>query len=247
LCTFGKIFRYLPPPFPTNYNPTANILTGGSLPMKNISLLAALPIAILLGLPGLPAAADAEPSAGGAAATVADPAAMKDPLLPDIMSPGEKLLWGEHGWMRSLAGLPLNEESREKEMGIRRTMLTLHQAGGYVTLASMLATAFCGQMIINGHESYEDYKSGLAWTTVGLYFTTAAFSLLSPPPIIRRSGFSSLTVHKTLAWVHFSGMLITPILGTFIEDEHKVRIFHQTAGYVTTAAFAGAMISITLF
>jgi uncharacterized membrane protein len=149
--------------------------------------------------------------------------------------------------MRSLAGLPLNEESREKEMGIRRTMLTLHQVGGYVTLASMIATAFAGQMIINGHESYEDIKAPLAWTTVGLYFTTASLALLTPPPVIRREGFSSLTIHKSLAWVHFTGMIITPILGTFIEDEHKVRIFHQTSGYITTAAFAGAMLSITLF
>lgn len=210
-------------------------------------LLAAMPIALLLCMPSSFAASAPSETGESAAAAAAEPAVQKDPLLPDIMSPGEKIMWGEHGWMRALAGLPLNEESREKEMGIRRTMLTLHQVGGYVTLASMLATAFCGQMIINGNESYEDAKGALAWTTVGLYFTTAAFSLLSPPPVIRRPGFSSLTVHKTLAWVHFSGMMITPILGTLIEDQRKLRVFHQTAGYVTTAAFAGAMISITLF
>jgi hypothetical protein len=226
--------------------------------MKKNRLFSALSIAILLGIPSLSkAAASAQTKATSASAETSfaatesapagDPAAMKDPLLPDIMSPGEKLMWGEHGWMRTIAGLPLNEESREKEMGIRRTMLTLHQAGGYVTLASMLATAFCGQMIINGNYSYEKYKAPLAWTTVGLYFTTAAFSLLSPPPIIRRPGFSSLTLHKSLAWVHFSGMMITPILGTLIEDEQNLRVFHQTAGYVTTAAFAGAMLSITFF
>lgn len=181
------------------------------------------------------------------AAPATDVAALKDPLLPAIMSPGEKLMWGEHGWMRSIAGLPLNEDSREKEMGIRRTMLTLHQIGGYTTLASMIATCYVGQMIINGHESYEDIKVPLAWTSVGLYFTTASLALLTPPPIIRREGFSSLTVHKGLAWVHFTGMIITPILGTFIEDERKVRIFHQVSGYTTTAALAGAMISITLF
>ena len=214
--------------------------------------LLALPIALALGLTALPAAAAARPEAPEAAAQTSaaapsDPSALKDPLLPSLLSPGERLLWGEHGWMRSLANLPLNEESREKEISIRRTMLTLHQIGGYTTLASMIATAFAGQMIINGHESYEEIKSPLAWTTVGLYFTTATLALLTPPPVIRRAGFSSLTVHKALAWVHFSGMLITPILGTLIEDERKVRVFHQTAGYVTTATFAGAMVSITLF
>lgn len=222
--------------------------------MTKIHTLLSFPIAIALCLSFVPARADDALAGAAVAAAGQDTAkapaagvAVKDPLLPEIMSPGEKLMWGEHGWMRAIAGLPLNEESREKEMGIRRTMLTLHQVGGYVTLASMIATAFAGQMIINGHESYEDIKAPLAWTTVGLYFSTAALSLLSPPPVIRRPGFSSLTVHKALAWVHFSGMIITPILGTLIEDEHKVRIFHQTSGYITTAAFAGAMLSITLF
>lgn len=194
-------------------------------------------------------AADASPAPeAGAPSAGPEPALpAKDPLLPDILSPGERLLWGEHGWMRSIAGLPLNEESREKEMGIRRTMLTLHQIGGYATLAAMIATAFAGQMIINGNESYEDMKEGLAWTTVGLYFSTASLALFTPPPAIRRNGFSSLSIHKALAWVHFTGMVITPILGTLIEDEHSVRVFHQVSGYATTAAFAGAMISITLF
>jgi hypothetical protein len=218
--------------------------------MSHARLMLGLPFALAIALicqSASAAAARQDTPANTEASASAGLEAMKDPLLPAVMSPGEKLLWGEHGWMRSIAGLPLNEDSREKEMGIRRTMLTLHQIGGYTTLASMIATCFAGQMIINGHESYEDIKSPLAWTTVALYFTTATLALLTPPPIIRREGFSSLTVHKGLAWVHFTGMIITPILGTFIEDERKVRIFHQVSGYATTAAFAGAMISITLF
>ncbi len=189
---------------------------------------------------------------GSAESVVAPPAAdsaaaagMADPLLPAILSPGEKLMWGEHGFMRAIGAYPLNEESREKELQLRRTMLTLHQLGGFITLASMVATAFAGQMIINGNESYERYKGPLAWSTVGLYFTTASLSLFSPPPVIRRPGWSSIQLHKTLAWVHFSGMIITPLLGTLIEDKHELRVFHQTTGYVTTAAFAGAMIAVT--
>ena len=210
------------------------------------------PFLVLCGIALAPAAGEGVPKGEGVvddypliAQAPEVPAA--DPLLPDILSPGERLLWGEHGWMRSIAGLPLNEESREKEMGIRRTMLTLHQLGGYTTLAAMIATAFAGQMILNGHESYEGVKSPLAWTAVGLYFTTASLALLTPPPVIRRPGFSSLSVHKALAWVHFTGMIITPILGTLIEEDHEARLFHQVSGYATTAAFAGAMLTITLF
>ena len=124
-------------------------------------------------------------------------------------------------------------------------MLNLHQVGGFMTLAAMLATAFAGQMIINGDESYEDIKGPLAYTTVGLYFTTASLALLTPPPVLRRPGFNSIALHKTLAWVHFSGMIITPLLGTMIEDKRSLRKFHQVSGYTTTAAFAGAMIAVT--
>jgi hypothetical protein len=209
------------------------------MPKTKLASRAIVPILMFLSFSSA-RAEDAAPAADTAAASV-----QKDPLLPEILSPGEKLMWGEHGWMRSLLNLPLNEESREKEMHLRRTMLNLHEIGGFTTLAAMIATAFAGQMIINGHEGYEDVKSPLAWTTVGLYFTTASLSLLSPPPAVRRPGWSTISTHKALAWVHFTGMLITPILGTLIEDEHDVRVFHQTAGYITLAAFAGAMISVT--
>jgi hypothetical protein len=194
-----------------------------------------------------PRAAESPAATDAASAPDSALAALKDPLLPEIMSPGEKLLWGEHGWMRSLARLPLNEESREKEMGIRRAMLTMHQIGGFTTLAAMIATAYCGQMIINGHEGYKEPKETLAGVTVTLYFATASLALLSPPPAIRRPGFSSISLHKALAWGHFTGMIITPLLGTMIEDNRKLRVFHQVSGYATTALFAGAMITVTLF
>src|SRR5260221_9996369 len=50
-----------------------------------------------------------------------------DPLLPEVLSPGEHLMWGEHGLMRITGAFPLTEESREKEMSLRRAMLTVHQ------------------------------------------------------------------------------------------------------------------------
>lgn len=173
------------------------------------------------------------------------PGVKAEPLLPDRLSPGEKLLWGERGWMRG--SYPLTEEGREQELGLRRTLLNLHQVGGFMTLAAMLATAFAGQMIVNGDESFEKYKAPLAYTTVGLYFTTASLAFFTPPPIVRRPGFNSIAMHKTLAWVHFFGMISTPVVGTMIDGDKDRRMFHQTTGYVTTAAFAGAMVSITFF
>ena len=62
---------------------------------------------------------------------------------------------------------------------------------------------------------------------------------------MRRPQWSSISWHKALAAVHFSGMLITPILGSAIEDDYELRHFHQVSGYVTLAAFAGAMLVVT--
>jgi hypothetical protein len=191
---------------------------------------------------GFDSGASARP---GAEALLSDSKVSSDPLLPEILSPGEKWMWGEQGFMRKHGGFPLTEEGREREMELRRTMLTAHQIGGFITLGAMIATAYCGQMIINGNEGYEDAKGVLAWTTVGAYFTTAALSLMSPPPMIRRKEWSTISTHKALAWVHFTGMILTPILGTMVEDAGTVRTIHQVSGYATTAAFAGAMYVVT--
>jgi polyisoprenoid-binding protein YceI len=53
--------------------------------------------------------------------------------------------------MRITGIYPLTEESREKEFGLRRTMLTVHQAAGFATLAAMIATATYGQLTLNGN------------------------------------------------------------------------------------------------
>jgi hypothetical protein len=77
---------------------------------------------------------------------------------------------------------------------------------------------------------------------------------VSPPPLIRRDNeTSTTTIHKTLAWVHFVGMVVTPILGSTVlkrgpigryVDLNQAR-FHQISGYVTATALTAAMISVT--
>jgi hypothetical protein len=182
-------------------------------------------------------------------------------LLPEIMGPMEKVMWGQKGLMRGL-GFPLTEESREREIFLRRNMLTAHQVGGLLTLAAMAATVVTGQLLINsadeaehaGHAGTEEHDHGLhtakvalAWSTVGLYATTAALSVFTPPPANRRrtQGWNSISWHKGLAVAHFTGMFITPFFGLMIDDNHDAQIFHQVTGYATLAALAGAMLVIT--
>src|SRR4051812_13237484 len=129
----------------------------------------------------------------------ADSAAAQTPhfaLLPEVLSPGERLMWGEHGLMRRIGAYPLTEESREKELSLRRTMLTVHQVGGFATLAALVTTVVLGQLTLNGNTDLADYHTTMAAGAITLYFTTAALSLFSPPPMVRRNEWNTISIHK---------------------------------------------------
>ena len=132
-------------------------------------------------------------------------------------------------------------------------MLTAHQIGGFATLGLMLATCYYGQKIIDGgvegRRNYESIKNSLVQATITSFTLTALLAILSPPPLIRRDETSTTSIHKTLAWLHVAGMIITPILGSLIQKHRTFNMdkahFHQVAGYITTAIFAASMIVIT--
>lgn len=185
---------------------------------------------------------------------------MEQRLLPHNMSFMEKGLWGENGILRTTGiASPLTPESRKSELHLRRAMLTTHQIGGFLTLASMIATVYYGQKSLldpNSGQRSDPYRRSHQFfetTTIALYSATGALAVFSPPPFIRRDEFSTITVHKTLAWIHFIGMVVTPILGSTIlkrgpvgryVDLNQAR-FHQITGYVTAGALAASMIVVT--
>jgi hypothetical protein len=177
------------------------------------------------------------------------PLMMKPRLLPEKISFMEKGLWGENGLFRTLGiAAPLTPESRKSELSLRRTMLTAHQIGGFVTLGSMITAAYFGQKIIDGDRGYVTNHKIFVTTTIISYSATGLLAVLSPPPMIRRDEASTTTLHKTLAWIHFTGMILTPILGSMISKrgtDSQVAHFHQISAYTTTAALAASLIVIT--
>ena len=189
-----------------------------------------------------------------AAATDTAAALKTIPLLPGTMGPMESYLWDEHGFMRNHFDFPLTEEGREKEIKLRRTLLTWHEVAGSATLLAMIATCIVGQMAYNesNHISHGlgDLKSSLGWTTELMYFSTASLALFTPPPLVRHDKWNSVSTHKLLAAVHFTGMILTPILASQIGNEgrgqisRKVETVHMVSGYATTATFAAAMLVI---
>ncbi len=182
-------------------------------------------------------------------------------LLPENISFTERGLWGEDGILRTTGiAAPLTPQSRKSELQLRRTMLVMHQVGGFLTLGSMIAALYYGQKSFtdpNSGQRNDPYRSKhqlFVTTTIVLYSGTGLLAMASPPPLIRRDeGWNTTTIHKTLAWVHFVGMVVTPILGGTVlkrgpigryVDLNQAR-FHQISGYVTATALAAAMISVT--
>lgn len=174
-------------------------------------------------------------------------------LLPDNLGLFERTLWSENGLFRSMGiAAPLTPESRKSELKLRRTMLVAHETSGFVTLGLMLTTVYYGQKVLDAYPaplSLRRTHIGFADATIATYSLTGFLSLLSPPPTIRRDEMSTLSYHRALAWIHFSGMIITPIIASMAQkqgasDKSVLRI-HQISAYITTTAFAASMVVMT--
>jgi len=182
---------------------------------------------------------------------------IKQSLLPEGMGLIRRSLWGEHGAMRKFNFFELTTDKRERELIVRRRMLQSHQALGFVALGGMVSSCISGQLLINSRNGDNSLKlktwhDASVTTTMVAYGATALMQLLAPPPVIIRKnkGWSNMKAHRTLAYLHFSGMVLTPLAGRMIygsvslqnNASDKLRNFHQVSGYITTALFAGAVI-----
>jgi hypothetical protein len=174
---------------------------------------------------------------------------IQQPLLPEKMGFVKRGLWGEHGLMRTLKISPLTPEGRQKELRVRHTMLKMHQFMGIATVGGMITTIYLGEQVKGGKYQYTHEKDVAAGITVGCYAVTGLLQLLSPPPlVIRKSkgGWSSIKVHRTLAYIHLTGMVVTPTLGLYLHKQgYDLVNYHEVSAYITTAALASAMIVMT--
>ncbi len=176
-------------------------------------------------------------------------------LLPEDMSWMEKFLWGEHGIFRSGK---LTPQKRMSELGLRRTMLTWHQRFGITTWFLMGATVLAGQLTLNGNRKYRSWHGPLADATIIGYSATALLAILSPPPLVRRSGeHDTIFWHKLLAFVHAAGMIALPFLANGIVSRSRFNGIreperlndararaHQVTAYITYAAFTASIVTI---
>ena len=185
-------------------------------------------------------------------------------LLPDHLGNMEKIFWSENGIFRTTGIASLTPPERKIELSVRRTMLNVHQIGGFTTLALFIPTLILGQRNINMRNAVAEGKGTfdrnlsnthqlLGDLTFGAYMATALLALFSPPPLIRRDEWSTVSLHKTLAIIHFTGMVAIPILAVLAAHEERIDFTkaqslqraHQIVAYTTFAAFTASMIVIT--
>lgn len=168
-------------------------------------------------------------------------------LLPDHMLVTQRVFWGKKGLVRLVGAAPLTVEGREKELKVRRTMLSLHQIGGFVTLAGFVAQGIIGAQLYNArgndYTRIKELHEGMATAINIAYGTTALLALASPPPAVgQRRGLSTIKLHKYLAIVHLAGMVATNILAHQIEKDFTLKPYHRAAAYTTFGAFAASII-----
>ena len=170
----------------------------------------------------------------------------KPSLLPEKMLITQRILWGEKGLFRKTGIAKLNVENREKELIVREKMLKAHQIIGYITFAGMIYQGILGGKLYNGDYSVYDTHKKLGNIVTASYFTGAALSLFSPPPLVnrKREGLNNIRLHKILANVHVPAMVITNIYADKQYEKKSYKEIHKVSAYTAFASYTLAMVTI---
>jgi hypothetical protein len=136
----------------------------------------------------------------------------------------------------------------------RSHMLKIHQRLGLITTVPLVATIFSGGLAGGRSTSSggRDLHAGLGALTAALYMTTAYYAIYAPK-LLGTTVRGPIRLHKALAWIHGTGMILTPILGAIAFDQrnrgekiHGIASAHGAVGAVTAAAYGLAILSVSL-
>jgi hypothetical protein len=148
----------------------------------------------------------------------------------------------------------VSDPAEQARLDKRSHMLKIHQRFGLITAGPLLATIIAGAGAggRNPSSSTRDLHAALGATTAGLYFTTAYFAIFAPKiPGTETKG--PIKLHKALAWIHGTGMILTPILGEMAfaqksrgERVHGIAQAHGAVAIITGAAYGAALLSVSI-
>jgi hypothetical protein len=136
-----------------------------------------------------------------------------------------------------------------QQLGRRRTMLQLHQLGGYATLATMTVAVVLGQI------NYLDKYGGggdtgrwitphaiAAFTAAGVFAATGVLAVLAPSPLEKPLRLDTVTLHKIAMAVATAGLVAQVVLGPITASkegqlsQRDFALVHQIVGYTTLVA-----------
>ena len=135
----------------------------------------------------------------------------------------------------------------------RSHMLQMHQRLGLITAAALAATLISSGGA-GGHSTSSasrDLHAALGSLTVGMYAWTASYAIRAPK-IQGTPTRGPIRLHKALAWVHGTGMILTPALGIMAFDQkskgervHGIASAHGPVAWTTGIAYGLAIASVS--
>jgi hypothetical protein len=94
--------------------------------------------------------------------------------------------------------------------------------------------------------------AALGMTTADLYGITAYYAIFAPK-IAGTQKRGPVRLHRALAWVHGSGMILTPILGAMAYNQkssgqrvHGIASAHGAAAVITAISYGLAIASVSI-
>ena len=169
--------------------------------------------------------------------------------LPSNMPLSKKLLWGKKGIVRQLNLAP---NSRIEELKLRSKMLQLHQKLGLLNVGLMGVQMYLGSDMYNKkNRSHAVNHRYLGYSTFSIYMTTASLQLFAPPAFRYSKGYSSIKVHRYLSYIHFAGMVLTPISGYYVANKPNLASMrpddiHKSIAVITFTSYTLAFLMTLL-
>jgi hypothetical protein len=156
------------------------------------------------------------------------------------------------------AAAEARQRDLSRSLALRRTLLRLHQFGGFVTLGAMTATTIVGQLNYDdkygGGGDTGKYRSAhqvLAYGTAGIFAATGLLALFAPSPFEKQLRLDTATLHKASMLVATFGLVAQVVLGIVTSgsegkiSQRDLARAHQIVGYTTLAATATGFAVLT--